>query len=242
MGVNLICYKRIMNYNRVPTPATSPPENEAELLARARTLAGYSLGQLAKRADWLVPANLRTAKGWAGQLVELYLGATAGSRQEQDFPHLGIELKTIPINDLGMPLETTYVCIAPLLHLNGVHWLQSNVYNKLQRVLWVPLDGRREIPPGERIIGPAVLWSPTAQQNAALQQDWEEITEHIVLGQIEQVTARTGTVLQLRPKAADGSVLTAAVGAYGQIIQTRPRGYYLKKEFTCQILTEALEL
>lgn len=228
--------------NKAPSLPVSAPKTEAELLARARALAGYSLGQLAAAAGWVTPANLRTAKGWAGQLIELYLGATAGSRQEQDFPHLGVELKTIPINAIGMPLETTYVCIAPLLNLSGVHWQQSNVYNKLQRVLWVPLDGRREVSPGERVIGPAILWSPTAEQNAALQADWEEITERIVLGQIEQVTARTGTVLQLRPKAADGSVLTAAIGANGLTIQTRPRGYYLKKEFTYQVLTEALEL
>ncbi|MCO4321543.1 DNA mismatch repair endonuclease MutH [Aliidiomarina quisquiliarum] len=228
--------------SNAPQPATTAPNNEAELFARARALAGYSLGQLATEAGWVTPSHLRQAKGWAGQLLELYLGASAGSRQEQDFPHLGVELKTIPINAEGMPLETTYVCIAPLLHLNGVHWQQSNVHNKLQRVLWVPLDGRREVPPGERVIGPAVLWSPTVQQNAALQQDWEEITERIVLGQIEQITARTGTVLQLRPKAADGSVLTPAIGPKGQMIQTRPRGYYLKKEFTFQVLAEALEL
>lgn len=231
-----------MHNTRFPLPAISPPSDEAELLSRARALAGFSLGQLAEAAGWITPPNLRTAKGWAGQLIEHYLGATAGSRQEQDFPHLGVELKTIPINDIGEPLETTYVCIAPLLHLNGVHWQQSNVYNKLQRVLWMPLDGRRQIPPGERIIGPALLWSPTPEQNFALQQDWEEITEKIVLGQIEQITARTGAVLQLRPKAADGRALTAAIGACGQLIQTRPRGYYLKKEFTSHLLAHALEV
>jgi|SRR5690554_5077936 len=224
------------------SPATAAPTTEAELYTRARALAGYSLGQLAEQAGWVTPAHLRQAKGWAGQLLELYLGASAGSRQEQDFPHLGVELKTIPINASGMPLETTYVCIAPLLHLNGVQWEQSNVHNKLQRVLWIPLDGRREVPPGDRVVGPAVLWSPTPEQNSALQQDWEEITERIVLGQIEHITARTGTVLQLRPKAADGTVLTDAIGPNGQMIQTRPRGYYLKKEFTFQVLAEALEL
>ncbi|RUO42955.1 DNA mismatch repair endonuclease MutH [Aliidiomarina taiwanensis] len=229
-----------MPSSHFPQPASTPPATEAELLVRAQALAGYSLGQLAEQAGWITPTHLRAAKGWAGQLIELYLGATAGSRQEQDFPELGVELKTIPINEQGMPLETTYVCIAPLLHLSGVQWQQSNVHNKLQRVLWVPLDGRRHIPPGDRLIGPSVLWSPTAEQNRQLQQDWEEITELIVLGQIEQITARTGTVLQLRPKAADGSVLTDAIGPEGRTIQTRPRGYYLKKPFTHQLLTEAL--
>ena len=58
---------------------------------------------------------MRHAKGWAGQLIELYLGATAGSKQQQDFPTLGVELKTIPVSPDAKPLETTYVCITPLL-------------------------------------------------------------------------------------------------------------------------------
>ena len=48
-------------------------------------------------------------------LLETALGATAGSKAEQDFSHLGIELKTLPINAEGFPLETTFVSLAPLV-------------------------------------------------------------------------------------------------------------------------------
>lgn len=224
----------------LPHPADTPPSSEQDLLDRAQSLQGLSLGQLAEHAGWHVPTQLRQAKGWAGQLLENYLGASAGSKQAQDFPELGVELKTLPINEQGQPAETTYVCIAPLLHLNGVNWQQSNVRNKLQRVLWLPIDGRRSIPPAQRVVGPAVLWTPSEEENAWLQADWEEITEAIVLGHVEQITARTGRYLQLRPKAANGSALTPAFGPEGSMIQTRPRGYYLKKAFTQQILDRAL--
>lgn len=222
-----------------PLPLTSPL-HETELLERARTLAGLPLGLLADHAGWITPTHLRHAKGWAGQLIELYLGAQAGSRQAQDFPELGIELKTIPITPEGTPLETTYVCIAPLQQTLGIQWQQSNLYNKLQRVLWVPLDGRRHIPPANRRIGRAFIWSPSVAQNEQLRVDWEEITERITLGQVNEVTARIGTVLQLRPKAANGQALTQAIGPDGKVILTRPRGYYLKKNFTQQILLESL--
>jgi DNA mismatch repair protein MutH len=58
----------------------------------------------------------------------------------------------------------------------------------------------------------------------------------IALGQIENITARHGQYLQLRPKAANGDVLTEATGKNGQVIRTRPRGFYLRKEFTEKIL------
>jgi DNA mismatch repair protein MutH len=58
----------------------------------------------------------------------------------------------------------------------------------------------------------------------------------ISLGQVENITARQGQFMQLRPKAANGKALTDAIGKNGQIILTRPRGFYLRKEFTQQIL------
>lgn len=226
---------------QLPEVATSPPSDLTELLSRARTLAGMPLGWLADSAGWQTPENLQRAKGWTGQLIELYLGAQAGSRPEQDFPELGIELKTIPVTPEGKPLETTFVCVAPLTGLNGVQWEQSNVRNKLQSVLWIPVDGRREIKPAQRCIGMPVLWQPDAEEDALLKADWEEITEAIILGQVNQITARHGQALQLRPKAANSKALTAGIGPAGESIQTLPRGYYLKTQFTAQILTRLLE-
>jgi DNA mismatch repair protein MutH len=43
-------------------------------------------------------------------------------------------------------------------------------------------------------------------------------------------------VLQLRPKAANNKARTEAIGEKGQPIMTLPRGFYLKKSFTRQLL------
>lgn len=213
------------------------PRSEQELLENAAKLAGWSLGELAAQHNIRAPKDFKREKGWTGQLLELCLGATAGSNPQQDFPNLGIELKTLPLSYQGTPLETTYVCYAPLVQLTGISWETSNVRNKLQKVLWVPIQGERQIAPAERQVGTPFMWQPTAQQDAALRQDWEELMDMIVLGQVEQITAKIGEVMQLRPKAADGSALTDAIGAHGQMIQTRPRGFYLRKNFTQQILS-----
>lgn len=62
------------------------PQSEQELLARADAMAGFSLAQLATDAGIAVPRDLRRDKGWVGQLIEWQLGASAGSKPEQDFP------------------------------------------------------------------------------------------------------------------------------------------------------------
>ncbi|GAB2685552.1 DNA mismatch repair endonuclease MutH [Aliiglaciecola aliphaticivorans] len=220
-------------------PATNPPKTIDELVTRAQALAGLTLGELANWANIQVPANFKREKGWTGQLLELFLGAQAGSNPEQDFPDLGVELKTLPIDSQGLPLETTYVCFAHLLNVSGVTWETSNVRNKLNCVLWVPVEGSRELLPAQRRIATPVLWQPSQAQLALLKQDWEELMDMIVLGGVEHITAKHGQALQIRPKAADGKALTDAIGADGQRVKTRPRGFYLRKQFTQQILLEA---
>ncbi|MBL4630924.1 MAG: DNA mismatch repair endonuclease MutH [Paraglaciecola sp.] len=215
---------------------TSEPRTIQELMQRAEALAGLTLSEVAEVAQVKVPENFKREKGWTGQLIELCLGASAGSKTQQDFAKLGIELKTIPIDEHGKPLETTYVCYAPLTNIAGIEWQTSSVKNKIQQVLWVPIDGRRDIAPKDRCIATPFLWSPDTEQNEQLRTDWEELMEMIALGQIENITARHGQYLQLRPKAANGKVLTEAIGKDGQIINTRPRGFYLRKEFTAKIL------
>lgn len=212
------------------------PQSEQELLSRAYAMAGFTLAQLAATAGILVPRDLRRDKGWTGQLIEWQLGASAGSRPEQDFPDLGIELKTIPVDPQGRPLETTFVCVAPLIGVSGQRWEESNVRNKLSRVLWIPVEGSRDIPVGDRRVGMPLLWSPNEEEEILLRQDWEELMDMIVLGEVEQISARHGQVLQLRPKAANSKALTRAIGRNGQPIMTLPRGFYLKIEFTYQLL------
>ncbi len=211
---------------------------ETELLSKAQWLAGFSLGEIATSLNVVIPPDLRRDKGWVGMLIETALGAKAGSKAEQDFAHLGIELKTIPINSQGKPLETTFVSLAPLTHNSGITWQSSHVRHKLQCVLWVPIEGERQIPLAERRIGQPILWSPTPEQEQQLQQDWEELMELIVLGRLNEINAKIGEVLQLRPKGKNNRSLANAFNQAGEQVQSLPLGFYLRKEFTSQILQQ----
>ncbi|WP_040977150.1 DNA mismatch repair endonuclease MutH [Necropsobacter massiliensis] len=216
------------------------PKNEQELLQRARDIAGLTLAELAAELNLPVPRDLKRHKGWGGMLLETALGASAGSKAEQDFIHLGIELKTIPIDGQGKPLETTFVSLAPLVRNRGIRWEHSHVKHKLSKVLWIPVEGARAIPLAQRHIGSPILWQPSPQQEMRLRQDWEELMDYIVLGKIELINARLGEVMQLRPKGANSRALTKGVGKHGEIIDTLPLGFYLRKEFTAEILQQFL--
>ncbi|MBE2897616.1 DNA mismatch repair endonuclease MutH [Pasteurellaceae bacterium 20609_3] len=219
---------------------TKTPESQAALLARAQGLAGLSLSEIAAIHHIAVPADLRRHKGWVGMLLETALGASAGSKAEPDFAALGIELKTIPVDSQNRPLETTFVSLAPLTDNTGVLWQTSHVRQKLQKVLWIPVEGERHIPLGERRVGMPILWQPSAEQEQQLARDWEELMEMIVLGDYGKINARIGEVLQLRPKGANSRERTRGFDVKGNSIQTLPLGFYLRKIFTQKILQDFL--
>ena len=218
-----------------------PPADLADLEARAAALAGCSLGQLAAAFGAEVPADLRRAKGWIGQLVEAALGAVGGSRPGPDFEALGVELKTIPVGRDGAPRESTFVCAAPIEGAIEPNWERSHARRKLAHVLWVPVIGERTVPIGLRVVGTPRLWAPDTEEEAVLAADWRELSERIANGELHRIHARLGVALQLRPKAANASDYAWMLDEEGTWVRAVPYGFYLRARFTRQILAMGRE-
>lgn len=66
-------------------------------------------------------------------------------------------------------------------------------------MLWLPIDGRREVPLARRVVGSAFLWIPSEQEEALLRNDWEEHMDRIALGGLS-ITARQGKPCKFAPK------------------------------------------
>ena len=174
-------------------PACIPsPASESELLERARALSGKTLGAIAAELGSSAPLDLLRAKGWAGQLLERVLGASAASRAEPDFEQLGIELKSLPVDRRGRPRESTFVCTVAFSEIGDVEWECSRVRRKLRRVLWLPIEADPELLPAERRVGEPLLWSPSAEEESALRFDWEELAGLIGRGEVEAITGHLG--------------------------------------------------
>lgn len=221
----------------VPPPIeVPPPRDEAELLLRARALAGHTFGSVAER--FRVPtADLKRAKGWIGQLLETALGATAANKAAPDFEALGVEMKSIPVDPTGKPKETTFVCSAALDEMGGQSWQESRVRKKLTRVLWIPIQAEDpSIEPLERRFGMPLLWTPDEEQERALQADWDEFAELVAAGMVESITAHRGRCLQMRPKGANARQSRWGVDAHGDPIRIAPRAFYLRASFVQSVL------
>jgi DNA mismatch repair protein MutH len=218
-----------------------PPLTEEDLRHRAAWLAGRTVGELAAALGVAVPPAGARGKGKVGGLVERALGASSGSAAAPDFPDLGIELKTIPVDARCVPRESTFVCTISLADAERAEWETSVARAKLRHVLFLPIladdDGA-----SERRIGTPLFWRPTRRQETVLRADFEDAMGVIGAGGIEAITARTGRWMQVRPKAATGSVRTISYGPEGEWIATVPRGFYLRASFTRALLQDPAAL
>jgi DNA mismatch repair protein MutH len=86
------------------------------------------------------------------------------------------------------------------------------------------------------------LWTPSVEEEAMLAQDWQELTDMIVLGEVEKIHGKHGQVMQLRPKAANSQAKTQAYDKYGKPFMAMPRGFYLKINFTQSLLHKYLRI
>jgi len=202
------------------------------LLARAHGLAGMTIAELAHEVGFALPAEPSRAKGAVGHLVERALGATAGSHPVPDFTS-GVELKTLPVDARGRPAESTFVTMVSTRDLE-VPWEGSHARAKLASVLFVPIESRAVRPFPERRFGVALLWTPSADEDAVLASDWASLGEHLLLH--GEVRAHQGQALQIRPKGRNAQDTTRRTDADGAPLRTLKRGFYLRASFTDAIL------
>lgn len=211
--------------------------SEKDLIDKYKAIAGLTFSQLLTELDLVVPNSPSSRKGFIGMAIELALGAKSGNKSQPDFNHLGIELKTLPLNHLGKTSESTFVTAIPLLTIHKQTWKTSQCFAKLKKVLWIPIEDDDKLSYMNRRIGEGILWSPSADDEKILANDWEELTFLIRTGQMDKINASLGEYLQIRPKGANSQALCYCYDEFGKKTKTMPRGFYLRSSFTTRILS-----
>ncbi|OGQ87456.1 MAG: hypothetical protein A2289_26665 [Deltaproteobacteria bacterium RIFOXYA12_FULL_58_15] len=213
---------------RLPAPQTTE-----ELRVRALALAGHTVAEVAARLQVALPTKPGHSKGFIGSLAELALGADPTARDRPDFPALGVELKTVPVNAVGYPVESTFCCKIAMATADREEWETSRLRQRLHTVLWLPVEKDQLAGLGNRRFGRARLWTPSATQTDLLQADWEDLIGALGAGRVP--SAHEGKILQLRPKAANRKGRALSPGDGGTIMAL-PLGFYLRARFTATIL------
>ncbi len=216
-------------------PASLAGDDERALLERAGVLLGRSVREVASLLHFPLPSAPSRHKGVIGHLVERALGAEGGSRPGPDFA-CGVELKTLPIDERGRPLESTFVTVVGPSEL-ALAWERSHARAKLAHVLFLPVEGRGVRPFLERRFGHAFAWRPSAAQAELLARDYELLREQVLL--YGGVSAHEGEALQIRPKGRNARDEARGLDVDGAPSLHAKRAFYLRASFTEQIVRSA---
>lgn len=208
----------------------------SNLIKKAKSIIGYSIGDIAKKIKFQITDKAKKNKGFIGCIIEKFFGVHPTNKKIIDFPKIGVELKTIPINKYGFPKENTFVCMASLIKNTEILWENSYICQKLSSVLWIPIESNRLIPLENRRIGYPKLWIPNKIEKEKLKNDWEELMKIIIFGNICNITSDYGLILMLKKKSAHSNIYTQAIGYNGKKITVNPLAFYLRKKFTNLIL------
>lgn len=212
-------------------------DNENHLLKHAKSMHDHSINDLSIKYNIQLKENKKN-KGYLGNIIENFFGLKNNNKPIKDFDSLGIELKTIPINNRGIPLESTFICSVPLIKNSGLIWNTSYVRYKINRILWVPIEKNKSTNIREYRVKYPFLWSPNYEEEKKIKTDWNEIMDMIVLGKINKINSKYGEVLFVKTKTNSKKNYTQAIGENGQPIFTIPKGFYLRKKFTYLLINK----
>ena len=177
------------------------PRNEA--LTKLRVLEGKDLRPLADEYHVRVWKNNFKNKGWAGDVIERYLGLPANSRQAPDFGDW--ELKVIPLKRRGDRLvvkETMAITMIQPGNVIQTPFEHSHLLDKLQRMVvgvreWVDQQETRS--PFVKAVSFDLSDGELFRQ---VQADYETIRAMLRQRGVGGLTGRLGSLVQARTKGA----------------------------------------
>ena len=225
-------------YQKQDVNSLSAPTTFEELQQRLNGILGKSISELSLQVKMPLPIDTVHGKGFTGEVIEACLGASAQNLPIPDFPYLGLELKIIPLDSNFKALESTFLCHAPLTNIRGLTFENSALYTKIKRVLFVLVNATRDLTFEDRKVLGFFFYTPTQDELQTLKSDFDELYEMVKTGYVDSINARIGQIIQMRPKGADGKALTECIGPEGEIIRTRPRGFYMRRAYTQIIINK----
>jgi DNA mismatch repair protein MutH len=173
-----------------------------EGLARIRLLTGQDLRPLADKFGVTVWKGNRKNKGWAGQVIEQYLGLPQNSMQAPDFGTW--ELKVVPLRRAGNGAvkvkESMAITMIEPVEVLANKFSDSHLYDKLRSVVVVAriFENVEETSSILHSAAEFDLDNPAIYKQ--VESDYEAIRELIRRTGMESLTGDTGKYVQARTK------------------------------------------
>ena len=198
---------------------TPPPQlDRQDAMQRLEALVGRDLRPMATAYDITVWKDGNRNKGWAGQVVEKYLGRSPNSDRAADFGEW--ELKVVPLilgaDDRLRPKESMAITMFTEEEIEVQSFEESHLLEKLGRLIVVArlyLDSKES---ESIVLGASSFDLDVPEIYAQIVEDYEEIRWLVVNEGIHSVNGGIGRLIQPRVKGGAGA------GRGGHCFYARP--------------------
>jgi DNA mismatch repair protein MutH len=195
-----------------------------EAVRRINLLAGKDLRPLADEYQIPVWKNGHENKGWAGLVIERYLGLPQNSRQEPDFG--AWELKVVPLRPAPdgtlRVKESMAITMLEPTEVLANEFENSHLYDKLRSMVVVSRIYENSEERHSMLHAAAEFDLDNAKIRAQVKIDYETIREQIRRHGIDAVTGDLGNLVQARTKGRGHGSTT--------------RAFYARPKFVAHIL------
>ncbi len=194
-----------------------------EAIAKLRQLVGKDLRPLADEHRVTVWKNSRKNKGWAGSVLERYLGLAANSRQAPDFGDWDLKLVSLKRGPGRLVVkETMAITMLSPSHVIETPFEHSHLLAKLQRLVvcareWV--DEQETRSPLAQVVNFDLSDGELFRQ---VQADYEAIRAALKQRGLRGLTGSLGVLVQARTKGPGGG--------------SDSRAFYAREKFVARML------
>ncbi len=203
---------------------TTQTLDRKEAVRRINLLAGRDLRPLADEYQIPVWKNGHENKGWAGLVIERYLGLPQNSRQEPDFG--AWELKVVPLRPAPdgtlRVKESMAITMLEPTEVLANEFENSHLYDKLRSMVVVSRIYENSEERHSMLHAAAEFDLDNAKIRAQVKIDYETIREQIRRHGIDAVTGDLGNLVQARTKGRGHGSTT--------------RAFYARPRFVAHIL------
>ena len=184
---------------------------KAEGLRRLKELEGVDLHTLIERCGitFRHAKSGKINKGWAGQVIERYLGLPLNSSRS---PNMGSwELKKVPLHYKRGKLlikETMQITMIDSVHVEATPFERSHLYTKLRRaVITTRIVGASAVDPC--YFYKSFVFELKGEFYDKVKADYEAVQRFLAEKGFDALTGKMGELVQPRTKGARGSVTRA---------------------------------
>ncbi len=193
-------------------------------ISKLKLLKGQDLVSLAPQYGVNIWRGSKKNKGWAGHLLERYLGLPINSAQSPNFGSW--ELKIVPlkrlVNGRIAVKETMAVTMIDPINVKNTPFEQSHLLTKLKKAvvcarLFESQDENRSV-----LMNVSAFDLNNKADYGQVKKDYEEVRNCIATKGFEHLTGKMGVLVQPRTKGA----------GHG----STSRAFYARKQFVAKIL------